>query len=109
MYSKDYANTLWTPLKTIFPDKRLTRAHIATQLERLYQTRNRVAHHEPIFGRRLQETLDAIEFFLNHFDGKDSNGVPHISKLLSHDFEQLKVSAVNLESCIASFRVSGGQ
>ncbi|NYT86960.1 hypothetical protein [Pollutimonas harenae] len=107
LYSKDYANILWTPLKTIFPDKRLTRANIATQLERLYQTRNRVAHHEPIFGRRLQETLEAIKFFLNHFDGKGVDGVPHISKLLSHDFEQLKVSAAELESRIASFKVVG--
>ncbi|NGM87001.1 hypothetical protein G5B35_06700 [Parapusillimonas sp. SGNA-6] len=108
LYSKDYANMLWTPLRTIFPDKRLTRADIATHLERLYQTRNRVAHHEPIFGRRLQETLEAIEFFLNHFDGKDVDGVPHISKLLSDDFEQLKISATELETRIASFKVAGG-
>lgn len=107
LYSKDYANVLWTPLKTIFPDKRLARADIATQLERLYQSRNRVAHHEPIFGRRLQETLGAIEFFLNHFDGKDANGVAHISKLLSTDFECLKESALELESRISLFRVTG--
>lgn len=107
LYSKDYANVLWTPLKNIFPDKRLTRADIATQLERLYQSRNRVAHHEPIFGRRLQETLEAIEFFLNHFDGKDANGIPHISKLLSDDLKRLKESAAELDGRIKSFKVPG--
>lgn len=107
LYSKDYANVLWTPLKTVFPDRRLKRADIATQLEHLYQSRNRVAHHEPIFGRRLRETLGAIEFFLIHFDGKDANGVAHISKLLTEDLDRLKALALELESRIASFRVSG--
>ncbi|CUJ76141.1 hypothetical protein ACWV16_23860 [Achromobacter xylosoxidans] len=108
LYSKDYANVLWTPLKNVFPNKRLTRAEIATQLERLYQSRNRIAHHEPIFGRRLRETLEAIEFFMNHFDGRDADGVPHISKLLGEDLERLKISAAELESRIASFKVPGG-
>lgn len=105
LYSRDYANVLWRPLRTIFPDKRLTRADIATQLERIYQSRNRIAHHEPIFGRRLQHTLEAVEFFLNHFDGKDIDGVSHISKLLGEDLERLKEAGAKLESCIASFRV----
>ncbi|WP_397473476.1 hypothetical protein [Pusillimonas sp.] len=108
LYSKDYANVLWTPLKTVFPDRNLKRPDVASQLEHLYQSRNRVAHHEPIFGRRLQETLGAIEFFLNYFDGKDANGVAHISKLLAEDFKHLKASASELESRIASFKVSGG-
>lgn len=97
MYSKEYENMLWKPLKTLFLDRSLKRTHVATQLERLYQSRNRAAHHEPIFGRRLQETLDAIEFFLDHFDGKDANGVSHISRLLAEDFALLKTSAAALE------------
>jgi len=105
LYSKEYANVLWQPLKTIFPNKMLTRANVAEQLERLYQSRNRIAHHEPIFGRRLTETLDAIEFFLSNFDGKDEQGVSHISKLLSEDYERLKMSAAELDTRIASFKV----
>lgn len=108
LYARDYANVLWTPLKTIFPDKRLKRAEIAAQLERLYQTRNRVAHHEPIFGGRLQETVEAIDFFMLNFDGRDADGVPHISKLLSDDVNDLKTAAAELEERIASFKVPGG-
>lgn len=108
LYSKDYANVLWTPLKNIFPDKRLTRADIATQLERLYQSRNRVAHHEPIFGGRLQETFEAIDFFMRNFDGRDADDIPHISKLLSEDVNQLKLSGAELENRIASFKIPGG-
>jgi hypothetical protein len=104
MYSKNYENMLWKPLKTLFPDKNLKRPYVATQLERLYQSRNRAAHHEPIFGRRLQETLEAIEFFLQQFDGKGADGISYISRLLSEDFQSLKDSAAALESRIQSFK-----
>jgi hypothetical protein len=105
LYSKEYEHVLWKPLKTVFPDRRLKRADVATQLEKLYQSRNRVAHHEPIFGRRLHETIDAIHFFLSNFDGKDSSGTSHIGRLLNDDFNSLKASADEIERRIRAYRI----
>ncbi|TWC72021.1 hypothetical protein [Herbaspirillum sp. SJZ099] len=105
MYSKEYQNIFWQPLKTLFPARELKRPIIATQLEFLYQSRNRAAHHEPILGRRLQETLDAADFFLAHFDGKDQAGISHISKLLAEDLSQLKNMAIQLNQRIEEFKV----
>jgi hypothetical protein len=50
LYSGEYENTLWRPsLKRVFPDKSLKRSEISTALEHIYATRNRVAHHEPVY------------------------------------------------------------
>ncbi|NOD86369.1 hypothetical protein [Ruegeria sp. HKCCD6119] len=63
LFSDNYENTLWKRgLKRVFPNKQLSRAAIAKELEVIYQTRNRLAHHEPVYGGRLSETLYAIDF-----------------------------------------------
>lgn len=63
LYSGDYAATLWKPsLKKVFPNKRLKRSEISGALEIIYATRNRVAHHEPVYGQRLERTMAAINF-----------------------------------------------
>lgn len=107
LYSKDYDQVLWKSLKLIFPDKSLKRADIAAQLEILYQNRNRIAHHEPIYGRRLIETMSAIDFFVKHFDGVTAEGAPKLVSLLEDDIAQLKSNAEALKSAIASFQVVG--
>lgn len=107
LYSKDYDQILWKPLKTIFPDRKLTRADVAKQLEILYQTRNRIAHHEPVYGRRLVETMGAIDFFVNNFDGLDADNAPRLTGLLKEDIELLKSNAVALSAKITSFQVVG--
>lgn len=105
LYSKDYDQTLWQPLKSIFPDRKLKRADVAAKLEILYQSRNRIAHHEPIYGRRLIETMDAIDFFVANFDGVDAGNIPKITRLLSDDLRQLRSQADDLTIKINSFRV----
>jgi hypothetical protein len=63
LYSGDYASTLWKPsLKKVFPNKSLNRSEVSDALETIYATRNRVAHHEPVYGLRLEKTIDAIKF-----------------------------------------------
>lgn len=66
LFSQEYEATLWKPcLKKVFPNKKLKRAHVSTALEAVYATRNRVAHHEPVYGNRLSEVIDALEFLRN--------------------------------------------
>ena len=58
----DYETTLWRPaLRTAFPHRKsLTRRQAHTPLEHLRTLRNRIAHHEPIFGRRLDQDYRSI-------------------------------------------------
>jgi len=63
LYSSDYENDLWRPsLKRVFPNKDLKRSDISRSLEVVYATRNRVAHHEPVYGQRLTDAIEALEF-----------------------------------------------
>ncbi|MFN3146837.1 MAG: hypothetical protein ACE368_17075 [Paracoccaceae bacterium] len=63
LYSSDYENDLWKPsIKRVFPDKSLKRGDISRSLEVIYATRNRVAHHEPVYGQRLSDAIKALDF-----------------------------------------------
>jgi len=105
LYSDDYEQALWrTALKRVFPDKTLKRATIAAQLERIYQTRNRIAHHEPVYGRRLADTLIAIDFVVKNFGTPDADGITPIGKLLENDLLAVKQEATDLESKLTEFR-----
>ena len=66
LYSSDYEDRLWRPsLKKVFPDKSLKRSDISKNIETIYATRNRVAHHEPVYGQRLHDAMAAIDFIRN--------------------------------------------
>ncbi len=63
MFSENYEQTLWKPvLKNIFPNKKLNRSNVADHLEVIYEMRNRLAHHEPVYGARLERILASIDF-----------------------------------------------
>jgi hypothetical protein len=71
LYSGEYDSTLWKPsLKRAFPNKSLSRSEVSTALEAIYATRNRVAHHEPVYGQRLEKTMDAVRFIRNSIGAK---------------------------------------
>ena len=62
---RNYEMMLWRPaLHRAFPNARRRRADIHRPLPGLRDLRNRIAHHEPIFGRNLpvdyQTILDVI-------------------------------------------------
>jgi len=72
LYSSDYEETLWKPsIKKVFPNKKLRRGDIAKALEAIYATRNRVAHHEPMYGSRLAEVMAAIDFIRSSLGSSD--------------------------------------
>ena len=72
LFSRDYEDLLWRrSLKRLFPNKRVARAAVAEHLEAIYVARNRIAHHEPVYGRRLDEAFQAIRFLRAEF-GNDA-------------------------------------
>ncbi len=71
LFSDSYEIGLWKPcLKEIFPNKTYKRSDISKHLEILYQTRNRLAHHEPVYGKRLQDIVDSIEFMAKNLGSR---------------------------------------
>ena len=63
LYSSNYVNDLWYPsIKKVFPNKSLKRFDISNSLQVIHVTRNRVAHHEPVYGPRLEKAIQALEF-----------------------------------------------
>lgn len=63
LYAHNYEGVLWRrSLKRVFPNKNIERSDISTALETVYAARNRVAHHEPIYGDRLEEVISSLEY-----------------------------------------------
>ena len=71
-------------MKKVFPNKSLERSDISTSLETIYATRNRVAHHEPVYGQRLEEAMTAIAFIRNTLGarkGEENTSFQRFSKV----------------------------
>jgi hypothetical protein len=65
----DYEHSLWKPsLKKTFPNKRVKRAAVADNLEIIYQSRNRLAHHEPVLNNRFTDKMSAIKYIAQHLE-----------------------------------------
>lgn len=108
LFSSDYEITFWNrSLKHIFPDKRLKRANIAVHFEEIYQARNRIAHHEPIYDKRLDKVLSAIDFIVKNFGTTDATGKTSLCKLLEAEIQVLSIEAQDLKEKLESFRKSG--
>lgn len=84
LFSADYEDTLWKRrLRRLFPNKAVTRAMVASHLEVLYQARNRIAHHEPVLGSRLDAVLNAIDFIAHEFGVRGPDGLTVVGKMLT--------------------------
>jgi hypothetical protein len=105
LYGPEYEQSLWrTSLKRTFPYKKLSRAAVAVELEQIYQTRNRLAHHEPVLHGRFQETLRAIEFVAQHLDTTPPRSNSSLGKLLKDDLQVAKEKAAALHRRLDTFR-----
>ncbi|MRN68010.1 Abi family protein [Brucella sp. 10RB9213] len=83
LFSENYEQTLWKrALKKIFPNKTLTRAIIASHLEAIYEARNRLAHHEPVYGSRLEAILESIDFVIRNFGSMKPSAETPLAKLI---------------------------
>lgn len=108
LFSTDYEAALWErTLKKIFPDKRLGRAKIAENLEVIYQVRNRIAHHEPLYGERLTSVVDSIEFIVSRFGDKIDGKQTLLEIMTKTQRECLYVEIAKLAEMLSTFEVSG--
>ena len=86
MYALEYEHYLWRPaLRHAFPNTRITRANIAKNLQTIYQTRNRLAHHERILPKQFYQTIAAIQFIIQNLNQPAQTPNSPLSKLLSND------------------------
>ncbi len=106
LYGPDYEQSLWrTSLKRTFPHKKLTRAEVSTHLEQIYQSRNRLAHHEPVVHKRFADTMKAIDFVLQHLETTPPSSTTPLANLLAGDIADVNAKATALHARLNSFRV----
>jgi hypothetical protein len=105
LYSPEYEQTLWrTSLKRTFPDKKLSRAMVAVQLEHLYQSRNRLAHHEPVLHKRLEDTIAAIDFITQRLGVSSPDPSTPLAALLADDIACARAKGKALRARLVSFQ-----
>lgn len=105
LYSGDYEQTLWrTTLKKTFPNKKTKRAQVADKLEAIYQSRNRLAHHEPVLHKRLSDTIAAIEFVSENLCAITPSTKTPLAKLIAGDLQAVEAAAKSLHARLDTFR-----
>jgi hypothetical protein len=106
LYSHEYEQTLWHPsLKLTFPRKDLSRTVVAARLERIYRSRNRIAHHEPVLHKRFANTMKAIRFVIQHLEAISPSSAMPLANLLADDIADVTARAAALHARLDAFRV----
>jgi hypothetical protein len=101
----DYEHTLWRPtLKKAFPNKRVKRSDVADNLEIVYQSRNRLAHHEPVLHNRFTETLAAIKYIAQHLEARIPGNQTPLYRLIADDIVVIEELAANLHAELDAYR-----
>lgn len=71
LFSSEYGDSMWKPcVKKVFPNKNLGRSDVSHALEKVYAIRNRVAHHEPVYGARLHDVIEALDFLRDNLGAR---------------------------------------
>ena len=105
LYGPEYEQSLWrTALKRTFPDKTLKRAEVAIQLEKIYQSRNRLAHHEPVLHQRFNDTVAAVRFVAERLGQRRPNPASPLANLLVRDVAHAEASAATLHTRLDAYR-----
>ena len=105
LFGPDYEQSLWrTALKKTFPDKGLRRSEVAVQLEHIYQSRNRLAHHEPVLFARFDNTLKAIIFISQRLGSPKADPASPLANLLQDDIREVTVQSEKLHTRLELFR-----
>ena len=101
----DYEHTLWRPtLKKVFPNKQVKRADVADNLEIVYQSRNRLAHHEPVLHNRFDETIAAIKYVAQHLEARTPSDQTPLYRLIADDIATIEASAAKLHVELDAYR-----
>ncbi len=105
LYGPEYEQALWrTSLKKTFPNKHISRADIAIKLEQIYQSRNRLAHHEPVLHKRFNDTMKAIDFVIQNLGTTAPDATTPLASLLASDIDEVNAKATNLHARLEAFR-----
>lgn len=105
LYGPRYEHALWRPtLKRTFPNPGLARGQIAAQLEIIYQSRNRLAHHEPVLHNRFTETVKAIRFVIRELQAHPDECDTPLSRLLRDDIDRVTRSGERLMDRLRAFK-----
>lgn len=92
LYAHHYEGVLWKPcLKKVFPQKTLKRTDISSSLEVVYAARNRVAHHEPIYGARLGEVMHSLSFLRENLGSQETGEETNFKALSRVQFLRLRM------------------
>jgi hypothetical protein len=106
LYGPDYEQALWrTSLKKTFPNKRLKRANVAENMEQIYQSRNRLAHHEPVLHKRFHDTMNAIQFVIENLGAQTASGNMQLARLVANEILEVNTKADVLHKRLDGFRV----
>lgn len=101
----DYEHTLWRPtLKRVFPNKRIKRSDVADNLEIIYQSRNRLAHHEPVLYNRFSETIAAIKYIAQHLEAHTPGDQMPLYRLIDDDIATIEAMAARLHTELDAYR-----
>ena len=83
LIGSEYHQTLWIPfLNKSFPYARKPRSEIHGHLNHIRKFRNRIAHHEPIFARHLEQDYNSILLALKWIYPDIASWVDSNSKVL---------------------------
>lgn len=105
LYGPEYDQTLWREtLKRTFPCKKLRRADIAIQLEKIYQARNRLAHHEPVLRKRFEDAVAAIRFVVEHLETASPTPDTPLASLTKVDLLEVSQRATTLHAKLEAYR-----
>jgi hypothetical protein len=106
LYGPEYEQTLWrTSLKRTFPYKKLSRSVVSACLEKIYQARNRLAHHEPVLHQRFADTMQAIIFVTHHLEAAPPGSATSLANLLADNIADVTARAEALHARLDAFRV----
>ncbi len=106
LYGPEYEQDLWRPsLKRTFPNKRIKRADVAVHLENIYQSRNRLAHHEPVLRKRFTDTVESIRFIASHLNSMHPTDETALARLIANDLKLVTERGQSLHERLDSFRV----
>ncbi|MBN8224924.1 MAG: hypothetical protein J0L89_08930 [Xanthomonadales bacterium] len=106
LFSADYEDTLWKRgLKELFPRKSVKRGDVATHLETIYQARNRIAHHEPIHGGRLDQVMRSLDFIVLNLGNIAGDETSPLARLTIAHRDRLKHVAEETTTLFNSFVV----
>lgn len=84
LFANAYDTSIWrTDLYRVFSPRIKNRQHIHDMLDRLRTLRNRIAHHEPIFQRNLQDDYDRIRLMVAAVNRPTLHWLDHHSRVPS--------------------------